>query len=1071
MKKKFLIIFFLISFISPIIAQTPFAIENYTISDGLSQSSITCIFQSRDGILWFGTQDGLNEYDGYEFTSFRLNPQDSNSLSNNYINDIEEDYSGNMYIATRAGLNIWDRKKDKYKVIPSINNNTNILKLKYFNNALWILTENSLSKLNENNLIEHNFFNTDPNTVRYELNTLDIQIDADTNIWIATKDGVNIFNTKHKQFYRIHDNGSNSLSNNRIRSIFIDINSNVLIGTFNGLNKFYRNTGKIQNIYYEDNQDLLRENTINSILIDKNYNNWIGTKNGLKTLKNNKIVEFHSDELNAINDQVTEIFEDNTGNVWVGTLSKGVFKIILHKPKFYNFTNFPNVADRTVFGLYANDSTIWTGSNGLFIIDKKTKKIIYHNDLITNDSIQEITVYFIGKFNNYLWLGTDNGVYIVDEKTYQIESFFDFFDIEYKSVYEKLKIYHIAKDRFNNFWFATSGGLLFFDGKDFTSYKYNESENSISSDIIIKLLLDKNKIWIATYNGLNCFDLKSKTFKNWGKEEGLPSIFCMDICKTERNTLWISTTSGLSKMNIKNETFENFNIINIGFKNDFFYTITKNKKYLWLTSNYGVVKFNYLNYSFETFELKDGLPSLECNINSVYTDNDEYYYVGGNNGISWCRFKDTTFIKIAPKVVIYKIEYQGYNESKKIINFPDSNKVYNLDYKGLVTIYFTMPEYTHTENNKFEYKIKEINDDWSNEQYSNDITLAGISPGTYTLLIRGANSQGVWNYSPAKLQFKIKPPFWRTTLAYSLYIFLFIIIILAVFLYIYKRFKNENKILQEKNLVLQELNMQRKLLEDKNKNITDSINYAKKIIEAILPPVENFNNLIPESFIFFMPKDIVSGDFYWFAEKNDNIFIASVDCTGHGIPGAFMSIIGINLLESILNDGITDPAIFLNIMNNEIISTLKKDMDKKHLKDGMDMTMCIIDKRRRQIKYAGAYNPAYVIRDESIIQLKGDRKSVGNDFDLSPFTPFSMKIRENDIIYIFSDGYTDQFGERTGKKFKFRRFRLLLLSIHKLPFDEQKQKLNDAFQDWKGKSEQVDDVLIIGFKPLSFQNE
>ena len=236
-----------------------------------------------------------------------------------------------------------------------------------------------------------------------------------------------------------------------------------------------------------------------------------------------------------------------------------------------------------------------------------------------------------------------------------------------------------------------------------------------------------------------------------------------------------------------------------------------------------------------------------------------------------------------------------------------------------------------------------------------------------------------------------------------------------------------------------------------------------------VPKKQDLKLLIPDNFIFFMPKDIVSGDFYWFIEKNDNIFIAAVDCTGHGIPGAFMSIIGINLLENIVNDGITDPAIFLNIMNKEIINTLKKDMDKSYLKDGMDMTMCIIDKRRKQLKYAGAYNPAYIVRDESIIQLKGDRKSIGNNFDLDPFTPFSMKIREDDMIYVFTDGYTDQFGEKSRKKFKFKRFRLLLLSIHKLPMKIQHEKLKESFMDWKGKTEQIDDILVIGFKPFSFE--
>jgi len=158
-------------------------------------------------------------------------------------------------------------------------------------------------------------------------------------------------------------------------------------------------------------------------------------------------------------------------------------------------------------------------------------------------------------------------------------------------------------------------------------------------------------------------------------------------------------------------------------------------------------------------------------------------------------------------------------------------------------------------------------------------------------------------------------------------------------------------------------------------------------------------------------------------------------------------------------------------MNKEVIITLKKKLDSAHLKDGMDMSLAIIDKKRNIIKFSSAYNPAYVIRDNNLIQLKGERKSVGNDFDFDSFSTFSMKIRKDDIVYLFSDGYTDQFGGSELKKFKFRRFRFILLSIHQLPFDKQKEKLIETFKLWKGNNEQVDDILIIGFKPLSFSNE
>lgn len=1078
MKYYFLNIILFLGVIYSSYAQTPTSIENFSIKDGLSQSAINCIYQSSDGILWFGTQDGLNEYDGYKFTIFKYNPENSNSLSNNYINDITEDKNGNLLIGSRGGLTIWNRTENKFTNFKNENNSpnsisdNNVLQVLYLDSTIWVLTKSSLDKYIGDNTFEQNKFYVDSTTTLYTYNSLDLTSDSEGNIWLATKDGINVFYPDQNNFYRIYDNGDNSLSNKKIRNLLFDKNFNLWIGTFYGLNKFNKNTGRFFSYFYNGDKNNIRENTINNILIDNNGVFWIGTKNGLKTFNNENIIDFDNEKLNGIKDQITSIVSDLSGNIWIGTIGNGLYKVTTHKPKFTNFSDFPRIADKTIFGIWADEDNIWAGSNGLYIIDKKTKKIIFFNDLIDNDSIQEVTIYSFLEVDNKIWAGTDYNVFIIDKKSFEIKNIFEYFDIPKSDIFFSNRVLDIAKDKEGIFWFATKKGLIKFDGEKFTTFKNNKSNpNSISSNNIIKLLIDNNKIWIATDNGLNLFNKKTETFQHWQTKDGLPSLFILDFEKIGKNTLWISTTSGLAKMNIKNQTFKNFTSLNFGFKNDFFYDILLDKNnILWLTSNYGIVKFNSKNYSFDTYEIKDGLSSLECNIGSAFIDKNYNFYFGSTNGLNWCNMSDTNIVSIAPNTIITKIEKESFNEKNEVINFPDSNTVYNFKYKNVLTISFTMPEYSYPNNNKFQYKIEGISDNWSNPQTKNSISLTGISPGTYTVWVRGANSDGIWNNMPSKVTFYINPPFSRSSVAFAIYILIFLSLFAFAFWYVYRNIKKENTILQDKNNALEQVNFQRTLLEEKNKDITDSINYAKKIIDAILPPQENLKQYLAENFIYFSPKDIVSGDFYWFTEKNNNIFIAAVDCTGHGIPGAFMSIIGINLLESIVDDGITDPAIFLNMMNKEIINTLKKNLDKTHLKDGMDMTMCIIDKRRKQLKYAGAYNPAYIIRDGSIIQLKGDRKSVGTDFELNPFTPFSMKIRENDIIYVFSDGFTDQFGEKIGKKFKFKRFRLLLLSIYKLPMEKQKQKLMETFSDWKGNTEQIDDVLVIGFKPISFES-
>jgi serine phosphatase RsbU (regulator of sigma subunit) len=259
-------------------------------------------------------------------------------------------------------------------------------------------------------------------------------------------------------------------------------------------------------------------------------------------------------------------------------------------------------------------------------------------------------------------------------------------------------------------------------------------------------------------------------------------------------------------------------------------------------------------------------------------------------------------------------------------------------------------------------------------------------------------------------------------------------------------------------------------LEMKNKNITDSINYAKRIQVALMPSEKSFRRMVPDSFIFHQPKDIVSGDFFWVSERGDKVFIAAVDCTGHGVPGAFMSLIGFELFRKIThNQGIENPAQILTILNREF-EEIFNDVDDYIMRDGMDIAFCVIDKKTMVLEYSGAVNPVYLIRDNKITEISGSRFSVGlDDTPIDHQQIFENKqivLNPDDVIYLFSDGYADQFGGPEGKKFKYRRFRHLLLTLHQYPMNEQHNLLQERINGWKGGFEQVDDILVIGFRPV-----
>jgi serine phosphatase RsbU (regulator of sigma subunit) len=263
------------------------------------------------------------------------------------------------------------------------------------------------------------------------------------------------------------------------------------------------------------------------------------------------------------------------------------------------------------------------------------------------------------------------------------------------------------------------------------------------------------------------------------------------------------------------------------------------------------------------------------------------------------------------------------------------------------------------------------------------------------------------------------------------------------------------------------LKQQNAIIEEKNHDITDSIQYAKRIQQAILPSMEQIKAALPDSFVFFSPKDIVSGDFFWFSETPKAYFIAVVDCTGHGVPGAMMSMIGYNYLGQIVNEQDVDsPVEILNELHRKVILALNKDYTSRQMKDGMDVALLRIDKKTKQILFAGAVRPLYVVTNGGLTEIKGDLYSIGGikDVNTQTFTQHEVNAPAGSCIYLFSDGYADQFGGPGGKKFKYKNLRALLMKNAPLPMEQQRADIEKTFHAWRAELEQVDDVCLVGLR-------
>lgn len=283
-----------------------------------------------------------------------------------------------------------------------------------------------------------------------------------------------------------------------------------------------------------------------------------------------------------------------------------------------------------------------------------------------------------------------------------------------------------------------------------------------------------------------------------------------------------------------------------------------------------------------------------------------------------------------------------------------------------------------------------------------------------------------------------------------------------------KRLSIIRKLLREKEQALDLIAQQNAELELREKNITDNLIYAQRIQEARLPSEEYFRNHFASSFIFFKPKNIVSGDFYWIGEKGERIFVVAADCTGHGVSGALMSMIGMQIIEkAITEDNIETPSGILAALNEGLEKTFSR---KKNIgtiiRDGMDVGLCAIDKRRRKIFYSGAFFPLYLLRNNSLTQINGDKIIIGMNPGRISYSDNEIDIQEDDMFYLFSDGYADQFGGMENKKFMYRRLRYLFLNIHKFDVTDQKSILDENLRTWMETNSQVDDIMIIGFKPL-----
>jgi len=525
-------------------------------------------------------------------------------------------------------------------------------------------------------------------------------------------------------------------------------------------------------------------------------------------------------------------------------------------------------------------------------------------------------------------------------------------------------------------------------------------------------------VWVGTEKALHLYLPELDGFRRYDSRHGLPSDHIMSILEDDDGILWIGTTNGLSRFDPEAGTFFNYHEHDGIMGNTFSLAATK---------------------------LSDGRLAF-----------------GGPKGLMVFNPKDFSGSDFQPPIVLTSFMLNG----KEPLHGLRSGDVLELSFGNRnIGFEFAALDYNNPERIGYRYILEGQSEDWTDADHDRRYaTYTNLAPGDYAVRIQATNSDGIWNKEEFTLHITILPPWWMTWWAYLSYVLMAILAVFGIVRWNTRRLRQRAEELQEEvNIATVEIRNQKEKVEKQNEAIIASIEYARKLQEAVLPPPKVVKEFFHDSFLLYLPRDIVSGDFYWMESKGDMSYFAVADSTGHGVPGAMLSVIGLNGLNRALNEkNLTQPKDILTSLSE----TVNRQFEKSDamVRDGMDICLCSLNTKTNKLTFAGANNPVWIARNGEMIILKGDRRAIGHDDLEREFTQQEIQLEKGDVIYLASDGYQDQLGGENYTKFMTATFRNKLLEISSKPLDEQRLTLISELDAWKGKTPQTDDICVMGIR-------
>jgi ligand-binding sensor domain-containing protein/serine phosphatase RsbU (regulator of sigma subunit) len=1049
-----------------LVGQIPY-LKQHTLIKGRRDYNTQVIFQDQQGYIWFGTTDGLIRFDGEDYRLFTV----SDSLADNHVTAMTQDARGVIWIGHENGsISLFDGMRftafdpesglGAIPVTDILFDRSGVLWFTTMGEGVYYYRENRMYNINMDDGLSDDY--------AYCLET-----GTGDDIWVGTDYGINIVSAGSDNI--VHISMRDGLPDNIVKDISRMDSSTYMIATDEeGMVRYHAHNGTFD----------LFENwefgSINNISRQED-DYWVSTaRNGVIHLVLREDGSYMYESLTRAQglpaDRTEVVFIDREGNVWIGN-GNGVTQAIT--PIFEFLGSNQNLPFQMVYSfLIDTNDYYWICSetglyrlqpsqSGGFLVDRMFGDGPY-------GSVPFISLYEDAE--QFIWAGSyDYGVFRINPVTLEYKRYSTDNGLADNNVIS-------ISGSGNKVHFSTLGGgisICTIDKEPFRFVNYSEG-NRISNNYVYSTFTDsKNRIWVAEA-GNTISVLDDTATISYSEKDSIFTSAIYYFTEDNSHNIWF-TTENNGIYCYDGREFINYNEDN-GLRNIEVKSIILDRyQNLVLVSNDGIDLYHPGRKAFTRFSENYGVAYMEPILNSIYKDREDNIWIGTNNGLIKYNpeqiFRDT----IGPRIFI--------SGKWGLIDPIPAGKARFRHNENHFRFVWTGLWYQAPDQLRYRLRLEGYDLNWSSTTTTREREYSRIPPGTYTFRVEVSTDNSTWIGSDeASYAFTVTPPFWQRLWFILLSIVSILIVIYAIFRYrlaalrrakerLEEEVRKATKEIREKNEELEaqknEIEAQRDLVMEQRDQIAlqqqelqSSIRYAHRIQTAVLTPDSEVKRLLKDCFILNMPRDIVSGDFYWVAEKDGSVFFAVADSTGHGVPGAFMSMLGVSAFNQVLGtDCGTQANNFLFELREMVKTALHLTAGDQETADGMDAAMCIYNRNTRRLSFAGANNPIYLVRDGELTEFKCDKMPIGLHYrDGEPFIEQAMDINKGDCIYLFSDGYADQFGGESGKKFKYKPFKEKLKEVHSLPMEEQKKVLEETILKWKGDYEQIDDIMVMGVR-------